>query len=313
MARKSRIHVPGGLYHVMMRGNGGEDIFFDDEDRYHFYLLVQQGVERYGHRIHGFCCMTNHVHLAIQVADISLSKIIQNLSFRYTRWINQRRKRIGHLFQGRYKALLVDADSYLLELVRYIHLNPCRAAMVKDPKNYPWSGHRAYLGEEQLPWLTTDWILSQFSQQKAAAKRRYAKFIQEGLGEGYRIEFHCGGEEDPRVLGEDRFINRVFERDKPRLKPPSVKKIIQVVCQHYSVKEKELSGRSRQRYLAEVRGVIAWLVVQNESGTLTELAQKYNRDPSALSLAVRKIDERRKEGKDFDRKLIGLNNSITQA
>ena len=251
MARKTRIHVPGGVYHVMMRGNGGEDIFFDDDDRYHFYLLVQQGVERYGHRIHGFCCMTNHVHLAIQVADISLSKIIQNLSFRYTRWINQRRKRIGHLFQGRYKAILVDADSYLLELVRYIHLNPCRAGMVKDPKDYPWSGHRAYLGEEQLPWLTTDWILSQFSQQKAAAKRRYAKFIQEGLGEGYRIEFHSGGEEDTRVLGEDRFINRVFKRDKPRLKPPSVKKIIQVVCQHYSVKEKELSDRSRQRHLAE--------------------------------------------------------------
>jgi REP element-mobilizing transposase RayT len=107
--------------------------------------------------------MTNHIHLAVQVDDISLSKIIQNLSFRYTRWINKCRKRIGHLFQGRYKAILVDADSYLLELVRYIHLNSCRAGIVNDPKDYPWSGHRTYLGEEQLPWLTTDWILSQFS------------------------------------------------------------------------------------------------------------------------------------------------------
>jgi putative transposase len=130
---------PGGLYHVMMRGNGGEDIFFEDDDRYHFYLFAQQGLERFGHRIHGFCCMTNHDHLVVQVGDIPLSKIIQNLSFRYTRWINQRNKRIGHLFQGRYKALLIDADSYLLELVRYIHLNPCRAGMVKDPIQYPWS------------------------------------------------------------------------------------------------------------------------------------------------------------------------------
>ena len=298
---------------MMMRGNGGEEIFFDDDDRYHFYLLAQQGIERFGHRIHGFCCMTNHVHLAIQVGEITLSKIIQNLSFRYTRWINQRRKRIGHLFQGRYKAILVDADSYLLELVRYIHLNPCRAGMVKDPMQYPWSGHRAYLGEEQLPWLTTEWVLGHFSQQKAAAKRRYAKFIQEGLGEGYRIEFHSGGEEDARVLGEDRFVNRVFNRDRSRVKPPSTNKIVQIVCRHYEISEPDLWDRSRQRRLAEARGVIAWLVVQNESGTLTELAQKFNRDVSALSLAVRKIDERRKERRDFDRELVKLNNSLTQA
>ena len=135
----------------MMRGNGGEDIFFDDEDRYHFYLLVQQGNERYSHSIYGVCCMRNHVHLAIEVGDISLSKIIQNLTFRYTRLINQRRKRIGHLFQRRYKAILVDADSYLLGLVRYIHLNPCGAEMATDPRNYPWGRYRAYLGEELLP------------------------------------------------------------------------------------------------------------------------------------------------------------------
>jgi putative transposase len=178
---------------------------------------------------------------------------------------------------------------------------------------YPWSGHRAYLGEEQLPWLTTDWVLSQFSRQKAAAKRRYAKFIQEGLGEGYRIEFHSGGEEDARVLGEDRFVTRVFKRENTRLKPPSVNKIVRVVCHHYGIKEQELSDRSRQRHLAEARGVIAWMVVQNESGTLTALAQKFNRDLSALSLAVRKIGELRKEKKEFDRKLMSFKNSVTQA
>ena len=122
MARKSRIHYPGAVYHVILRGNGGQDIFFARQDRTRFYLLLQEGVERFGHRIHAFCCMTNHVHLAIQVAEIPLAKIMQNVSFRYTRHINNREKRIGHLFQGRYKALLIDADSYLLELVRYIHL-----------------------------------------------------------------------------------------------------------------------------------------------------------------------------------------------
>ena len=150
MARKPRLHLPGGLYHVMLRGNGGQAIFFSDADRYHLYLLLQEGVERFGHRIHGFCAMTNHLHLAVQVAKAPLSKIMQNLSFRYTRWINQRQRRVGHLFQGRYKAILVDADSYLLELVRYIHLNPVRTGLVKDPLDYPWSGHRAYLGSGGL-------------------------------------------------------------------------------------------------------------------------------------------------------------------
>jgi len=105
MARKPRIHLPGGFYHVMLRGNAGQDIFLTDEDRYHLYLLMQEGVERFGHRIHAFCCMSNHIHLAIQVADIPLSRIIQNLSFRHTQWMNKRRRRIGHLFQGRYAAI----------------------------------------------------------------------------------------------------------------------------------------------------------------------------------------------------------------
>jgi len=151
MARKPRIHIPGGVYHVMLRGNGGQDIVFCDEDRYHLYLLVQEGVGRFGYRVHGFCWMTNHLHLAVQVGEIALSRCMQNLAFRYTRWINRRERRMGHLFQGRYQAVLVERDSYLLELVRYIHLNPVRTGMVKAPRDYPWSGHRAYLGEEVIP------------------------------------------------------------------------------------------------------------------------------------------------------------------
>jgi putative transposase len=111
MARKPRLHVPGGLYHVRLRRNGEQNIFSDDEDRYHLYLLIQQGVERYRHRVHGFCCMTNQIQ-AIQVAEDPLSGIMQNPSFRYTRWMNNKQTRRGHLFQGRYKAILVDANNY---------------------------------------------------------------------------------------------------------------------------------------------------------------------------------------------------------
>ena len=114
MARKPRIHYPGAFYHVILRGNGGQDIFFSKNDRTKFYLLLQEGIERFGHRIHAFCLMTNHIHLVIQIGDIPLSKIMQNVTFRYTRYINARRKEFGHLFQGRYKAILIDADTYIL-------------------------------------------------------------------------------------------------------------------------------------------------------------------------------------------------------
>ncbi len=131
MARKPRIHYPGAVYHVMLRGNGGANIFFEDADRYRFFLLLQQGIERFGFRVYAYCLMSNHIHLALQVGEIPLSRIMQNLSLRYTKWINWRTQKHGHLFQGRYKAVLVEGDEYLLPLVAYLHLNPLRAGTVE--------------------------------------------------------------------------------------------------------------------------------------------------------------------------------------
>ena len=122
--------------------------------------------------------MTNHLHLAVEVGRVPLSRGMQNLAFRYTRWINRRKKRVGHLFLGPYKALLVDPDAYLLEPVRYIHLNPVRAGSVEEPLDDPWSGHRAYLGKEQVPWLSTDWVLSQFDDRLGVALAPVSGFCQ---------------------------------------------------------------------------------------------------------------------------------------
>ena len=160
--------MPGGIYHVMLRGNGGQGIFFSSEDRGECYRLLADGTRRFGYRVHAYCLMTNYLHLAVEVGRIPLSRGMQNLAFRYTRWINRREKRMGHLFQGRYKALLVDRDAYLLELVRYIHLNPVRAGLMEEPSDYPWSGHRTYLGKDQVAWLSTDWVLSQFDDRLGA-------------------------------------------------------------------------------------------------------------------------------------------------
>lgn len=158
MARKARIHYPGALYHVILRGNAGEQVFSDDVDRTKFCLLVQEGIERFGHRVHAFCLMSTHVHLAVQVGDGALSRIMQNLAFRYTQWYNRRYGRIGHLFHGRYKANVVEVDSYLVSLVRYIHLNPVRAGMVDRPEEYGWSSHRFSMGAGEVPWLERGFV-----------------------------------------------------------------------------------------------------------------------------------------------------------
>ncbi len=307
MARQPRIHSPGSFYHVLLRGNGGQAIFFEDGDRYRLYLLFQEGVERYGYRIHGFCCMTNHLHMVIQVAETPLSKIVQNLSFRYTRWINRKQKRIGHLFQGRYKAILIDADAYLLELVRYIHLNPVRARLVRRPEGYPWSSYRAYLGQEWLPWLTTDRVLSEFEAQTSKARKRFEQFVHEGMGEGHRNEFYCG-EQDQRILGEDDFVEQVFKKlEIPfKKKPPTLSSLIRQVSQEYSVTPQELSQPLRTRSLAEARGVVAWLAMERGSGTLATLSEQFGCDPSALSHAVRRINEKKRVLETFQEKLLQL-------
>lgn len=289
MARKPRIHVDGALYHVMLRGNGGQTIFLSDDDRDAFEALVAEGVSRFGHRIHAYCWMGNHVHLAIQVADTPLSKIMQNLAFRYTRFINRREERIGHLFQGRFKALLVDADSYLLELVRYIHLNPVRAKLVADPADYRWSGHLAYLGQVHKPWLTTDWTLSQIASSSDAARRAYGAFVQAGLNEGHRDEFHRERLEGA-ILGADQFVEKIVSAQATQ--PPrriSLDAILQAVAHAWETSQEALRSPCRIRSIAEARSAAAYLVTEYGDGTLSSLGRLLNRDVSTLSNGARSI------------------------
>ena len=226
----------------MMRGNAGQDIFYSDQDRYRFYLLLQEGISRFDYRVHAFCLMKNHVHLAIQIADIPLSKIVQNLSFRYTRWVNKRMGRIGHLFQGRYKAVLVDKDSYLLQLVRYIHLNPLRVGLIKDPAEYLFSSHRIYCGFETLPWLTTEWILGQFGKNLKQARQKYTEFVLDGSDLGHQTDFHQG-ESDTRVLGDDNFLEKVLDRPlRLKCNSPTLQSVVKIIsqatkCKNYSAQE----------------------------------------------------------------------------
>ena len=302
MARKPRLHVDGGVYHVILRGNGGQDIFFAKQDRRAFYRLIAEGCRRFAYRVHGFCLMTNHVHLVIQVGATPLSRPMQNLCFRYGRWVNRRKRRTGHVFQGRYKALLVEADSYLLELVRYVHLNPVRASLVSAAEDYPWSGHRAYLGLEDVPWLTTDWVLSQFGRREAGARSRYRSFVRAASDAGHRDEFHLGAD-DSRVLGSARFLERVLEPSAGPGPKPSLGFIADRVCAHYGLGEDDLAGPSRRRLFSEARGVIGYLARRSAAASLSEVARRFDRDLTTISRAVRRIEDRAAREAGFARRM----------
>ena len=292
MARKPRIHLPGGLYHVIFRGNGGQPVFLGEDDRSRFYLLLQEGTIRFGYRVHAFCLMTNHIHLALQCGDLPLQQGMQNLSFRYTRWINRRTKRTGHLFQGRYKAVLVDSDSYLLELVRYIHLNPVRAGMVKTPDDYLWSSHHAYMGRETLPWLTTKWALSQFGESADSAQTCYGNFVLDSLDGGHRPDFHGKGETDSRLLGDDSFLEKCLVGSNRLPLRVNVQEIVAEVCRTYIIDEAVIKTASQNRKNAEARAVAGWLAKEMGCGTLSEVGMLVNRDVGSMSSAVRRLSDR---------------------
>jgi len=167
MTRPLRIEYAGALYHVTARGDRQEDIFLDDEDRHVWLEILSQVCSRFNWRCYAWCQMDNHYHIMIETAEGNLSQGMRQLNGVYTQKSNRRHNRVGHVFQGRYKAILVEKDSYLLELSRYIVLNPLRARMVKDVADWEWSSYPAMINPEIAPdWLETGWILACFSKQK---------------------------------------------------------------------------------------------------------------------------------------------------
>ena len=312
MARKPRLHVSGGLYHVILRGNARQDVFFSPADRRYFHELMAEGVERFGYRVHAFCLMTNHLHLALQAGEQPLSAGLQNLAFRYTRYLNARLKRVGHLFGGRFKAFLVDQDRYALALVRYIHLNPVRAGMVKTPLAYAYSSHRAYLGQEQLPWLTTDWVLGQFGARNSAARTRYARFVNDAITEGHSEVFY-GGQADARIVGEADFVKTILKSKVKRAKAPALEDLVAYVRPRYQLTQAALLAPGRARQPAQARALVCWLAIKTQAASLTALAHAFKRDISTLSHAVSRLDARSRTDAAFADMLDRHLNAISQA
>ena len=183
MARPLRLELAGALYHVTSRGDGREDIYRSDDDRLAWLDTLAQVCARFNWVCHAYCQMDNHYHLVIETPEANLSKGMRHLNGVYTQRYNRSHQRVGHVFQGRFKAILVEKDSYLLELARYVVLNPLREKVVRQLNHWPWSSYLATCGQVAAPdWLQTDFILSQFSKQRARAIAKYITFVQEGKG-----------------------------------------------------------------------------------------------------------------------------------
>ena len=207
MARPLRIEYPGALYHLTARGNARTPIFLDDEDKSLFLTILGDLVERYNWYCHGYCLMDNHYHLLIETPDANLSAGMRQLGGIYTQRFNRRHNRVGHLFQGRYNSILIEKETYLLELCRYIVLNPVRARMVASPGYYPWSSYTATAGSTSKPqFLHTNWILAQFDNNHKTAQRKYREFVmavvaQESPWE--KLKGQC-------LLGGEQFLNTLL-------------------------------------------------------------------------------------------------------
>ena len=182
MARPLRIEYPGALYHITARGNRKENIYHGSPDRYQFLHILENTVERYNWLCHAYCLMNNHYHLLIETPDANLSIGMRQLNGVYTQYFNRSNGSVGHLFQGRFKSILVEKGPYLLELSRYIVCNPVRAGFSKEPQDWKWSSYNATAyGKNIPPFLTVDWLLHQFSTDLVTAQQLYKEFVQDGL------------------------------------------------------------------------------------------------------------------------------------
>jgi putative transposase len=247
MARPLRISYPGAFYHVTSRGNEQKAVFKSRPDREKFLEYLESSVQRYNAIIHAYCLMDNHYHLLLETPDGNLSRIMAHINGAYTMYFNIKRKRFGHLLQGRYKAILVEADEYAKELSRYIHLNPVRANIVKLPEEYEWSSYSYYTGKKKAPeWLKLDFILGYFGKKLSDSQKNYRNFVTVLINNKYEsplkdvVSSTLLGTQDFIANVRDKYLyDKKEDKDLPALKVLKKKITIEAISREVDEKIKD--------------------------------------------------------------------------
>ena len=290
MSRQLRINYPGAFYHVTSRGNERKAVFKSIRDREKFLKYLETATLRYDTVVHVYCLMDNHYHLLLETPSGNLPQIMRHINGAYTTYFNVKRGRSGHLFQGRYKAILIDADEYAKELSRYIHLNPVRAEIVKRPEEYNWSSYREYTGvRKPHEWLNRDFVLGNFGSKFHEAEKAYKKFVSSLEGKDY--ESPLKEVFASTILGDACFIKYVkknFVKAKETDKQiPAVKVLMEratiekiINCVDGGFPESRLS-RDLKQYLCQ----------KYTSERLKKIGEHFNVSESAVSHAVRRVSK----------------------
>jgi putative transposase len=322
MPRQSRLDSPGTLHHVMIRGIEGLQIFQDSQDRDDFLSRIGHLVEITGTRILAWALMNNHVHLLIFSGQQGIAKFMRSLLTGYAIRFNQKYHRKGHLFQNRYKSIVCEKEPYLLELVRYIHLNPLRVSVVKSIEEldrYPWSGHSVLVGKYKRQWQEKEYVLMQFNNEKRRAIQAYRKFVEQGKDRGRQPELVGGGlirslggwsqvlslrsqrvkfDHDSRILGGRDFVTDILREADSKLKRQlkneerevMADRIIKKMCQEKGVKEEELKSGGQRRKVSEVRAKVSYHLCQELGIPMAEIARRLGVCTSAIAKAIKNME-----------------------
>ncbi|MBI4688392.1 MAG: transposase [Nitrospirae bacterium] len=288
MARKPRIEFEGAFYHVIVRGNQRQKIFRDRNDYLKYLEILANYKNRYRFYLYSYVLMNNHIHLLLETQEIPISKIQQGINQSYTMYFNRRNKTVGHLFQGRYKAILCDRDEYLLSLVKYIHLNSVRAKAVETPDEYEWSSHHDYAGQRgKNNLIDTDQVLRMFSEDKATARKLYRAYMEDGISikkeDIYRTI-------DQRVLGSEGFVDKITERyevelaKERRKKEYTLSEIAKGIEKLTGVSLKNIREQSKAVNISLGRKVFC-LVAKEYAYKGKEISEYIRKDPAVVSIA----------------------------
>jgi len=320
MPRKSRIDAPGALHHIMVRGIDRQDIFSDHKDYSTFLERFSDLLTETKTSCYAWALIPNHFHLLLRTGNVPISVLMKRLLTGYAVNFNRRHNRVGHLFQNRYKSILCQEHAYLLELVRYIHLNPLRATLIKEYKElagYPYCGHGAIMGRRKIKWQDVDYVLGLFGNKESGAKGEYSRFVRNGIGQGSRPDLTGGGllrshggwtgvkllretgdyqKGDERILGDGGFVKEVLSKTEEKFKKKyrlkaegyDLKKLVKRVSEITGIRSTQIFDSQRDKKRTDARSILCFWAKEELGMTQRELALELNLTPSAISHAVKR-------------------------